>query len=99
MCIYLGAIPIGHLRGNAFRPGEFPDREKVKNKNEKIAKKAANFLSGKIFPKPTLNNKWIFLGMKYKAKYCKDMLPYEYKYWEERGWFKKNYKQALSLNK
>ena len=69
----------------------------VKNKNKRIAKKAAKILNEEKKPRPTLHNKWIFTGMKYKAIYGKNMLPFEYNYWKEKGWLKKNYNQTLSL--
>jgi multimeric flavodoxin WrbA len=94
MLTYMGAIIIGHLRGIADLPGHFPQREKYKEKHRKLAKKVADILEGRKQLKPRLKNTWGFYGMKWKAKYAKN-LPYEHKYWQEKGWLQLSYKQAL----
>jgi multimeric flavodoxin WrbA len=94
MMTCMGLIIIGHLRGIADIPGHFPQRKKCREKHRKLAKKTANILNGKKQLKPRLKNEWFFYGMKQKAKYAKN-LPYEHKYWQEKGWFQLSYKQAL----
>lgn len=94
MLTCMGAIIIGRLRGIADTPGHFPQQELCKEKHRKLAKKTADILNGKRKLKPRLKNEWFFYGMKQKAKYAKN-LPYEHKYWQEKGWFRLSYKQAL----
>ena len=66
----------------------------VYRSDQKLAKKTADILEGRKQLKPRLKNTWGFYGMKWKAKYAKN-LPYEHKYWQEKGWLRLSYKQAL----
>lgn len=95
MMTCMGTIIIGHLRGIADTPGHFPQREQCKEKHRALAKKAAGILEGKKKLKPRLKNAWFFYGMKQKAKYARETLTYEHKYWKEKGWLQLSYKQAL----
>jgi multimeric flavodoxin WrbA len=95
MMTCMGTIIVGHLRGLAYTPGHFPKREHYREKHRKLAKKAVAILNGQQSLKPSLKNAWFFYGMKQKAKYGKSELPYEYSYWQEKGWFRLSYKQAL----
>ena len=98
--IGLGTINIGTLRATGcYKPGHFPKREKVQKKYEKLAMKTANILKNNIQPKPHFKNNWLFTGMKKKAYYGKEFLPYEYNYWNSKGWFKLSYKKALQKEK
>jgi multimeric flavodoxin WrbA len=91
----MGAIVFGSLRGRATLPGKFPQRERSKRRHQGLAQKAADILQGKIKVRPKLRNSWYYWGMKCKAKYGKEDLPYEYKYWNEKGWLDLSLRQAL----
>ncbi len=93
----LGTIPIGHLRGIAYRPGEFPERNKIKEKYLRLAKKTALILKGQRKIKPKILNKYYFWGMKMKAKYGASWLPFEEEYWKNKDWFDKTFSQAVRL--
>lgn len=98
--IGLGTINVGKLKAiGCYKPGHFPNREKIKIKYAKLAIKTANILMNRIQPKPNFKNNWFFTGMKKKAYYGKEFLPYEYNYWESKGWFKLSYKKALQQEK
>ena len=98
--IGLGTINVGTLKAiGCYKPGHFPHREKIQKKYESLARKTANILKGNMKPKPRFKNNWFFTGMKKKAYYAKQFLPYEYNYWESKGWFKLSYKKALLKEK
>jgi len=95
----LGAIPVGHLRGNAFKPGEFPNRIAVKEKNRKLAAKVVQILNGEKKIRPALMNKVFFWGIKQSMKKnAQKRLKFEFDYWDKKGWFKKTYSQAAKVN-
>jgi multimeric flavodoxin WrbA len=90
----LGTIPIGHLRGIAFRPSEFPKREETLNKYQSLAIKTAAILNGEKALHPTLKNQLYFWAMKSKAHFGATYLPYENEFWKKSGWNKMTYSQA-----
>ncbi|MDD5258843.1 MAG: flavodoxin family protein [bacterium] len=93
----LGTIPIGHLRGIAYRPGEFPQRDQIKRKYKKLARKTALILSGQEKVRPKVLNRYYFWGMKMKAKHGGSQLPFENEYWKKKGWFNKSFCQAAKI--
>lgn len=95
----LGAIPVGHVRGLGYEPGNLPNREKYRRQYRKLAQKVADILNGKRALRPSLQNLWYFWGMKSKAKYGAQWLPYEHEYWQKSGWAKLSYSQALKLDR
>lgn len=95
----LGTIPIGHLRGIAYKPGEFPDRSRIKEKYQRLAKKTALILSGEREIRPKILNKYYFWGMKMKAKHGAVWLPFEAVYWKQQDWFDKTFSQVVKLEK
>jgi multimeric flavodoxin WrbA len=95
--IGFGMIHVGTLRARGcYESGHFPDREKTKDKYRRLAVKTAEVLNQRVRPKPGFKNSWQFTGMKKKAQHGKDFLPYEYDYWQSKGWFGLSYKKALS---
>jgi multimeric flavodoxin WrbA len=93
----LGTIPIGHLRGIAYQAGNFPTREKVKAKYISLAERTVAVLNRKKPLRPSFWNRWYFWGMKSKLRYGGDMLAFENRYWQERGWVKLSYDAAVRL--
>lgn len=98
--LYLfGTIPLGHLAGIAYRPGEFPGLARLDGRIERLAGKAARVLTGRRRLRPRMLNGLYFLAMKLKAKFGAEWLPYEHGYWRERNWFSKSYRQAAELER
>jgi multimeric flavodoxin WrbA len=94
--IGFGMIHIGTLKARGcYESGHFPDREKAKGRYRRLAVKTAEVLNESVQPKPGFRNSWQFTGMKKKAQYGRDFLPYEYDYWQSKGWFKLSYREAL----
>ncbi len=98
--ITFGMIHIGTLKAKGcYKSGHFPDREITGKKNHKLIIKTAKILNNTVQPKPNFKNNWYFTGMKKKAYYGKDFLPYEYNYWQLKDWFKFSYNKALKTEK
>ena len=95
MLAVLGNIVVGHLRGIAYQPGEFPKRELLREKHRSLAQKTARILEGDIKIRPTFKNSYFFWGMKYKVKFSQGKLSYEDKYWREKGWMDMSFKKAM----
>lgn len=98
--IALGMIHISSLKAKgSYKPGHFPDREIIKKKYNKLAIKITKILKNNIQPKSNFKSNWFFTGMKNKAYYGKDYLPFKYDYWKSKDWFKLSYKKALKKEK
>jgi multimeric flavodoxin WrbA len=95
----LGTIPVGHLRGIGYEPGNFPGRERCRDTYRKLAHKAAAILNGQKPLRPTFWNYWYFWGMKMKSQRGAQWLPFEHEYWQKSGWAKLSYDQAAQLAK
>lgn len=99
MLLYLlGTVPVGHLRGTGYRPGELQNRDKIREQYRKLAEKTVRILNGRKKIRPGIMNHVYFTAMKMKAKYGKGQLSYEYGYWQDKGWFKKSFRQAAATD-
>jgi len=95
--LYLfGAIPLGHLRGIAYQPGNFPQREACAKKHRLLAQRVAAVLNGQHVLRPRLQNYWYFWGMQTKARYGAGLLSYEHEYWQRKGWERLTFAQAMN---
>lgn len=90
----LGTIPIGGLEANEYFQREYVSMDFCRKRYGKLAKKTAEILNGQKLT-PRLMNQYYFWAMKSKAKYGAEWLPYEHKYWTEKGWFGLSYGKAL----
>ena len=90
----MGAVPVGKLRGIAYRPGTFPRRDMFRLKHLPLAKKVVGILQGRKRPMATLMNHVYFHGLQISYQKKAEHLPYEHQYWTAKRWFGCGFGQA-----
>lgn len=104
MLQFMGCVMVGHLKGIGQQPGFFPDRAAYKEKYRGLAQKTVDILNGKKRLKPGPINFFAYRDMKHHTRRCQrvgnqdghsEYTEFEYRYWEDKGWFHKGYRQVF----